>query len=236
MNYSFEIVDFDSNLFGFKVAQITNIELGHVNEIISQLKQQGIRYATYRLPSDNFSLIHEMERKGFVMLDGVADLSVNIDSVAIEAAGDNIRQAEAKDITQLRKIAGEAFLLNRFYWDPIIPKEKVPMIYEQWIENSVLGKAADGVLVSQAQGQITGFVTLEKKGHIPLLAVSADFQGKGLARQLLNAAFNKFKSWQVEQVTIATTMLNVAALRTYSSAGFKIVGSRLTFRWASEDI
>ncbi len=236
MNYSFEIIDFDSKLFGFKVASITHVNNGEAAKLIEELKRSEVSYATYRLPSDNFLLIHQLEREGFVMLDGVVDLSVNIDNVTIGAVENNIRQAGAKDITQLRKIAGEAFLLNRFYWDPVIPKDKAPIIYEQWIENSVLGKAADYVLISEVQGQITGFITLEKKGHIPLLAVSGEFQGKGLSRELLNAAFSKFQEWKVGKVTIATTLLNIQAIRSYLTAGFTIIGSRFTFRWASKDV
>lgn len=248
MKYSFEIDEFDSKLFGFKVAKITHIENDGVADVVDALKKQEIDYATYRLPADNFSLIHAMEQAGFVLVDGVIDFIISVKDITISPVSSVvIYEAKKEDIKALRKIAGEAFILNRFYWDPVIPKEKAPLIYESWIENSIIGQAADCVLVAEVEKQIAGFVTLEKKGpsahsissgqassgqgHIPLLAVSADFQGQGVAKQLLNGAFATFRTWQIEQITIATTMLNVAALRAYSSAGFKITGSRLTFRW-----
>lgn len=242
MNYSFEVVDLDTNLFGFKVAKIISIDdygnsdtlCKRVCQLIVALKQAKVAYATYRLSSNAFPIIHAIEREGFVIVDGVVDLSANINDMPIGVVKDNIREAKVEDINNLKKIAEETFLLNRFYWDPIIPKDKAPFIYGAWVENSVIGKEADCVFIIKEKEKIVGFITLEKKGHIPLIAVASDFQGKGIAKILLNAAFTRFRKWGVKQINIETTFLNLPALRAYLAIGFIIVGSRFTFRWSDK--
>ena len=91
---------------------------------------------------------------------------------------------------------------------------------------------ADSVLVFEENGEILGYVTLQKSGQIPLIGVSPKAQGRGIARALLNAAFTKFKKWGIEKVSIDTQAGNIPALRAYQGVGFKIVDSHLTFRWA----
>lgn len=237
MRYSWELLDFDTKLFGFRVAKITDVEKGVVESLITDLKKKKIQYATYRLPAENLPLVHELERAGFIVVDGLISLRIDLKGVTLSLIEKNIREAKREDIPELRKIARGAFLLNRFYNDPLIPKDKAPLVYERWIENSVLGKKADKVLLFEKE-EIAGFVTLEKKGlpgnwrgRIPLVAVSKNYQGKGIARKLINAALARFKEWGVENVEIDTAMFNIAALRAYQACGFKIVNSHLTFSW-----
>lgn len=242
IDYSWEHSPFDTEILGFVVAKIKNIKSGNVTSLVTDLKKNKVLYATYRLPANSFSLIYELEKAGFIIVDGLISLNIDLREVILLPIEKNIREAKRKDVQKLKRIAREAFFLNRFYTDPIIPKDKAPLVYEKWIENSVLGKKADKVLLFE-EGEIAGFIskackaigfiTLEKQGRIPLVAVSKDFQGKGIARKLINAALAQFKKWGVKEIQISTAMFNIPALRVYQACGFKIVESYFTFRWSS---
>lgn len=239
IDFSWEHSPFDTKIFGFPVAKIKNIKPGNVASLVTDLKKNKVLYATYRLPANSLSLIHELERAGFIVVDGLISLSIDLKEVTLSPIEKNIREAKREDIPELRRIARGAFLLNRFYNDSLIPKDKAPLVYEKWIENSVLGKKADKVLLFE-EGEIAGFITLEKKdltagrqGRIPLVAVSKDFQGKGIAKKLINTAFNKYRRWGVKEIKISTAMFNIPAIRLYQSCGFKVANSHLTFRWAN---
>lgn len=233
MKYSWDLLTFDTRLFGFKTAKINFVEAGSVRELISDLVQEKIEYATYRLPANNFSLVRELEQAGFLLVDGLLSLELDLKNMQLLSVDRNIREAKEQDIKDLREIAGRMLIANRFYNDPIIPKEKARQLYEDWAENSVHKKKADRVLVLEEDRKILGFITLEKLGRIALVAVDKNSQGKGIAKKIINAGLSIFKKWGVQKVYIETAIFNISALRAYQACGFKIASSYLTFRWSN---
>lgn len=240
MSYSWKKVDFDTHLFGFKVAKIENIQQGYVNKLIADLEKGNIVYATYRLPADNFPLIHQLEDNGFRLVDGLLAFEKKLNHKIKMMLNGNIREASNKDLPQLTKLADGIFTATRFYNDPFIPKKKADELYVKWVENSLKGEKADLVIVwedsSASSGQvgILGFITLKKDGHLPLIGVAKEAQGKGIGKKLLQAALVKLNEWNVEKAKIETQLTNIPAKRAYQAAGFKIVSSYLTFRWKIE--
>lgn len=241
MNYSFAEDSFDSKIFGFKVAKISSIDDSgspqdleeNVNELLSDLKKNEFVYATYRIEANKFPLIHALEVKGFMLVDGLISLELKT-SDAAEEDSIEIREAKDGDKKSLEELASSSFFLNRVFNDPFIPKDKARDFYKTWLDNSLSGEAADLVLV-YGKEEIEGFTTLQKKGHIPLTAVSEKSRGKGIAKKLTKATFPYFKKWGASEILIETQMGNVPALRAYQSCGFKIINSHLTFRWVNSD-
>jgi dTDP-4-amino-4,6-dideoxy-D-galactose acyltransferase len=229
MKYSWKLQDFDTNLFGFKTAKIISLTDESVVELLGELKGKNIVYATYRLKASDFSSIHALEKNGFLLVDGT--LALELSEYKADESSENIRLAELNDISALRQLAGNVFSGTRFYVDPVILKEKADELYATWIENAVKGIAADSVLIWEENEKILGFVTLQKKGHIDLIAVSKDAQGKGIGRKLVQATFKYFKDWGVKTIALETQTTNIAALRTYQACGFKITNAFLTYRW-----
>lgn len=239
MKYLWELVDFDTKLFGFKTAKITHVESGSVENLIDELKQSGIQYATFRIPANNFPLIHELERAGFVLVDGILSFEQELTGVSTYHQDKNIREARKTDKEKLRTIAGLIFSLARFYSDPFIPKEKASELYMRWVDNSLLRKIADLVLVYAQKREILGFITLQKKGrvgYIPLVGVAEKSQGKRIARKLITASIIRFKEWKMDKVKVETQMINIAAIRAYLACGFKVVNSYFTFSWSNKKV
>ena len=241
MNATFKSDAFDSKIFGFRVAKILSINDSikpssvdqSIKDLIRDLIKNKFVYATYRVAANKFPLIHSLEKNGFILVDGLISLEVNIEDVVFEDVPE-VRIANKKDKKNLESIASSSFYLNRVFNDSVIPKNKANDFYKTWVGNSLSGKAADLVLVWE-DNKIRGFTTLEKSGHIPLTAVSSEARGKGIAKKLTKATFPYFKKWKVKRILIETQMGNIPALRAYQASGFKIINSHLTFRWASKD-
>lgn len=231
MKYSLKVDDFDSSVFGFKVAKINDLDSDSVKNLVRDLKKKKISYATIRVIANDFQLIHSLEQSGFILVDGLISLSIDVSFLKFKVSRE-VRDAKISDLLQLKRLTTNLYSNTRITNDPRT-KPHTNKYYISWVENSVKDEAADSVLIWEERAEILGYVTLQKKGQIPLIGVSEKARGKGIARSLLNAAFAKFKEWSVEKVNIDTQMGNIPALRAYQGSGFKIVGSYLTFRWAS---
>ncbi len=235
MKYSWEFDKFDSEIFGFKVAKIRSLEAGSIKDLIKDLGKNKVKYATFRLESNNFKIIHTLEKSGFILVDGLIRLSFKTSVMKGEKISNEIRKATDNDLGELKELTSRLFSTGRVMNDSFIPKNKARQFYVRWIENSILGKAAESVLVWEEGRKILGYITLMKSGQIPLLGVSEKARGKGTGKKLINAALLEFKEWGVENIILETQIDNISALRLYQSCGFKIVNSFLTLRWAEDD-
>ncbi len=241
MSYSWEISSFDSEIFGQKVARITSNNKVKtrlhktLKSLIEDLKESKIWYATYRVNANFYHIIHELEKYDFLLVDGLITLETMPDNKQIEYLPKQIRHAKTKDIKQLLKISGSVFAVTRYYHDPLIPKEKADIVYQKWVTNSLSEKSSKMVLVWEKNKKILGLTTLDKKGQIILLGVSEKVRGKGIGRELIKGALNKFRELKRERVIVETQITNIPALRLYQSLGFKIIDSFLTYRWYRPD-
>lgn len=240
--FNWKMDSFDSEILGYKVAKIETSKLGvnkneiskEVSRLIKDLESNLIYYATSRVSSDNFFLIQALEKKGFHLVDGLIALSTNI-SGRVSQDYKNILKADYNDLNQLKNIAGEIFSgLTRYYHDPYISDDKSRAVYRSWIENSLNGKVADLVLVCKENSIVHGFITLSKKGQVPLIGVSEKARGRGVGKALLGSALDIFKKWRIENVRIETQMSNIPALSLYQSQGFNITSSYFTLAWTKE--
>ncbi len=232
MKNSWKLDDFDSEIFGFRVAKIKVLDSKNVADLIKDLIKNKVKYATCRVESNNFSTIQVLEKSGLVLVDGLISLGINTLSTKIVAVASRIREANKNDLGQLKSLTWGLYSVSRVYNDPLISQDKADKFYIKWIENSILGQAADLVLAWDQDGKILGYVTLKKTGSIPLIGVSKQARGKGIAKELVKASLFKFKQWGVGEVIVETQMANIAALRLYQDCGFKVVDSFLTLRWA----
>lgn len=237
-SFHWNIEDFDTEIFGFTTAKITYIrpDVGkialdkRVEDLIQELKKQNVKYATYRLSSHLFHLIHALEEHGFLLVDSLVHLQAKIDAELKTFHDKNIVGATKKDLRELKRIIRTMYSNTRFYNDPVIAP-KADKVYMKWIENSLAGLAADSVFAYKQNGKIFGFISFDKNGHIPLLGVTEAARGKGIGAALVRSVLNKFQKINIENATTNTSISNIPALGLYQSCGFKIVKAYLTFAW-----
>jgi ribosomal protein S18 acetylase RimI-like enzyme len=102
-----------------------------------------------------------------------------------------------------------------------------------------LRRDPEGVIVAEERGQILGFVStwIDREagiGHIPNLSLIPAARGRGLGRELLVQAMNRFREKGVSHAKIETLVQNAVGNRLYPSLGFREVARQVHFVAALE--
>lgn len=242
--YLWEKSAFDSEALGVSAAKILEIRnetpkqvRANVEALIHELTEANVQYAVYRIPAAEYSTIQCVEKQGFVMVDGVITLNMPVPPIGA-FSNEFIGEALPEDYAQLSLLSGSVFRGgSRYYHDAWIPERTADAVYRKWMKNSLEGTVADSVLVWRERGKILGFITLQKKekrGDIPLIGVSSVARGKGIGKHLIHAAVSMCTKWRMSEVSVATQVTNIPALRLYQSCGFSITASYVTLRWLRE--
>ena len=83
-------------------------------------------------------------------------------------------------------------------------------------------------LAASIDNNIVGFVICSVKGdslHIHRLAVSPEYQGRGIGTSLIEHLFNKCNEHNIMYVTLKSKKTNDKAQRFYERRGFKKIGT-----------
>lgn len=91
-----------------------------------------------------------------------------------------------------------------------------------------------GVFVAEREGQVVGYITTWQDreagiGHIPNIAIAAEFRGHGLGRQLIEHALNHFRRGGLSHAKIETLVQNEVGNHLYRSLGFREVARQIHF-------
>lgn len=226
----FQLLDWDSEFFGFAVARIlpdkmSSAELG---QTIASLKEHRVGLAYWASdPNDEESQKAARSGDGF-LADRKVTYVIDVGRVADPVAGTEWITEEYGDplpCGELEALAVRAGTYSRFKVDPRMPDGKSAELYKMWIRNSVKKTLADAVLVIRDAGRIAGMVTLGEKqgrGDIGLLAVAVGMQGRNIGVSLVRAGqrWARGKGYRFAQVV--TQGENVAACRLYEKCGYTI--------------
>lgn len=223
MKSTFEILDWDSQFFGFKVAKIKSNALIEENqeELLSKMSKKGIKLGYYFSP---VPLPSKMDSEYFDI--NLVDKKVPlVKPLAEYKRNPKVREYTKRDAEdKLIELAQLAGIHTRFNKDPNIPKEKYEELFRVWVEKSVSKEMATDVLVYMEENEIVGFTTiqLQKKGpYVSLLAVQKEHEGKGVSVALMNAIENILVSRRHTHVYGATQMDNRKAMVVYQRYGLR---------------
>ena len=236
----FEILSWDSDVFGFPVARVSAAD--HRSDLVNILqdaRRNGVRLAY---------LLTEDDRVARAASDaGGTMVSERVTFVRPLTSADAQRESPPGDAGVVEKwpgtaptpefleLAREAGLHSRFRIDPGIPAGVFERIYDAWITNSLNRTIADEVLVTRENSSITGLVTVGEKGgraDIGLLAVGKGARGRGLGRALVEAALSWGVARKCGEAQVVTQRENVAACRLYESCGYRVErGERVFHFW-----
>ena len=230
---TYQLLPWDSDFFGFKVARILAKNLGTpaLKEILGALREENVVLSYWAAdPDDEDSARAARECRGFFV-----DRKVTF---ALETAA--LRQrlpllastALVEEFTggiptpELEALAVQAGEYSRFRVDPRIPEDRFLELYRLWIRKSVTGELAEKVLVVRNEaGTVVGMVTAGDKdgrGDIGLLAVADSVRGRSFGVGLVAAA----QQWALDRgystAQVVTQGDNVAACRLYEKCGYHI--------------
>lgn len=226
----YEMLTWDSELFGFGVARITRSDpsLQELLRFLDTLRQAGVRlvyWPSSRLVPEHESVLGSFDgrmvdlKTTFVTdLHDHASLAPN-SSFRVDCYGES---TASPDLIALAIQAGEH---SRFAVDPKIPRTKFVELYTTWIQKSVARTRAADVLVARSGDDIAGMITVGTtgpRGQIGLVAVDRKWRGRMAGETLIRAALDWFARKGLDAAQVVTQGSNLAAVRLYSKCGFSI--------------
>jgi len=223
----FEMLDWDSAFFGFKVARIIppSLAADKLAGVLTQLRQQQVTLAYWFSVDDDSSRKVAAEHDGFFVGTRVTYTSA-LNPTPPSSAAEAITSYQAADVVpELASLALAAGEYSRFRVDPQFPAEKFKALYATWLRRSVQKEIADDILVwKDPEGKIGGMVTVgqkEGRGDIGLIAVAPEFRGHHVGQDLLEAAQLSLVGRGLRLVQVVTQGENISACRLYEKCGYQ---------------
>ena len=224
----FEILEWDSQFFGWKVARLNDpkLSVSELPPVLSALNAQGARlvyWARAEALNDD-----EAVALGGRLVDEKTTYAMDLRSCPDIALAD-VQGVEPHDPSMpkadLIALALQSAAYSRFGVDPDIPTEKAQGLYRIWMERSLRREIAQEVLVLREGERVVGMVTLgEKSGRadIGLIAVDASSRGKQHGQKLVRAAQQWFVAQGHERAQVVTQGRNAPACRLYEKCGYAL--------------
>ncbi len=237
-------LEWDSKIFGFKVGRIEHLVLladdreneRFIRKIVSDCRKEKYRHISCRLGNKDFSALRILEKQGFniadIQLTLVADMRSG-DTPVFPKHGCKIRKARISDLNILKEILKSGFTDTRFVADTRFAKDRVDLLYVQWLENSLRDnkKEVFVVLDSFCSPDPMGFCICSfdhnsndilglKLAAIDLIFIGENQRGRGIGRAFLSLVLKQLNT-KVDRVEIRTQVSNIPAIRAFMKGGFK---------------
>ena len=245
-------LEWDSTIFNFKVAKITDLygtrfseKLALIKEIIVFAKNDGYKLVTCRVDAGDIFSIHALEEVGFKWVDGMNIFLCDSDEKQFESSSgsqtdENIGVLKNKDFDSLKKIKELVLTFSkkgRLHNDPRISSNQVKDFYLSLFE-SLVKENRPLMLVSRKNEKIVGFAlgtedtVLQKYltsslGYLWMISVDETFTGRGVGQRLFQAFIKKFSN-KMQLIEIGTQMNNYKALNLYARSGMKMISALVT--------
>jgi dTDP-4-amino-4,6-dideoxy-D-galactose acyltransferase len=228
---NFDILPWDSQLFGFNVAKILPVDpkLPDFEKLFSEMKKQTVKLA-YWQTSLTFDQQKEISKRYNGLLVDLKTtyskiLSPNVDAAYFKTDMKVIPFSGNLPDDNMYNIALQCGEYSRFRVDPKISYSIFEKLYKTWIEKSASKELADDILIYKIDNNLAGLITVYVKdfvGHIGLVGVDSNYRGQGIGNKLISASENYFKKAKCKSIEVITQGLNKAACTLYEKNDFSI--------------
>ncbi|HEV7524032.1 MAG TPA: GNAT family N-acetyltransferase [Acidimicrobiia bacterium] len=223
-----EVLPWDSDFFGVKVARINAADPREITAADQWCRAQRVDVAYLLLPVEEPAVLRHAEALAFGFVDIRIELAVARERFSPPAERDTgaitIRHHNPADIPALEEIAASAHRDSRFYADGRFATERCDALYATWIRRD---STEDGrhVLIAEHGGDVAGYLSYHFTGEgaaasavIDLVGVNAEHRGVGIGRALVEAGVDAGLRGAA-RVEVVTQGRNRAAQRLYQGAG-----------------
>lgn len=228
MNTNYNILDWDSQFFGYKIAcmKAWKLETKRLHEIIGDLYKNKISLVyCYSNPNDKISNKSLLNICG-TLTDQKITFCKHVKTDNNFLWPDYIKPYRLNYASnKLKLLSLQSGLYSRFNVDPNFINNEYEKLYLEWIDKSVKKYISKEILVYYKDNDEKGFVTLDidaELGTIGLFAVDELERGKSIGKNLMNAALHYFEGKNVVRVEVVTQKTNIIACEFYNSMNFKI--------------
>lgn len=231
------LLDWDSRFFGVPIGRIDivpeNLNPGALAAALRSAENLKLACLYLQAPFVSPDVTAFCARPDFLLVDIKTVLSkIPTPETSPEEPEYAIVPPEEAHHPVLEDIAETISRTSRFCFDPHFGRAGAARLYRTWLQNSLSGGFASHFLVAVRDGRPEGFITLRTKDgapHIDLLGVAGEARGRGVGGRLIRAAEARVEAGGGDRLDVVTQGHNVAALRTYQAAGFRIVSSNLFY-------
>jgi len=213
-----------------------------LEQVQMEAHDRGVWHLSARIDSSDLSSLHALEEAGFITVDTIISVALDLATHGIDAVPQDfqIRPATSDDAERVAELARTAFVYDRFHSDPFISSERADELHAAWLRSACTGKA-DVVMLAEDTTGLLGFIsgTLQREtrkqlgrmvGTASLAASAEPARGRGVAYALMMNCLNWFREQGCEIVDSGTQVRNLAALALFQKCGFRIVGSSISLR------
>lgn len=223
----FQILNWDSIFFGYKIAKIvaSNLNQDELKNLLTKFNNLNIKLVYWFIdPADERSNEAAKNNKGF-LADAKITYKISLSNYNFQKLDNQHLQSYLdKPINEnILSLALQSGFYSRYKQDKKFIHNEFIRLYTTWIERSLNGEIAKDVIVYLDNESEKGLVTLEVKdnyGNIGLLAVDKKYRGKSIGKQLISAALIKFRAYGINKVKVTTQKKNIAACKFYEKIGF----------------
>lgn len=238
MNSLCEVLEWDSNFFGFRIARLIGIPRSNaeMSGVLSWCTAERIRCLYYLAPSNDAEVMRIADEHRFAFVD--IRITLERRSACATEPSCVVRPVKDEDLPDIAAIAKAAHTDSRFYYDSGFPRERCDELYRLWIEKSCKG-FAQRVLVAEYDGKPAGYLTCHcygEIGRIGLVGVADWARGAGLGQQLVASSLEFFQGCGTQDAQVVTQGRNTSAQRLYQRWGFLTRSVELWYhRWFPEN-
>ena len=232
----------DEARFGVRSAKANDLTEACLPEVLGFCEREKVRFLIARCAASELSLVHKLEREGFLLMDTLIHCRHNNLAalpVPPDPAGIRIRTIQAGEEGDVRDLAEEAYrdYDGHYHADPRLDRKPCREAYADWALRSCQSRGDGGeVFVAETADGLVGFGTVHlltpHEGEAMLSGVAVHAQGRGIYRLLMTRCMEWSRDCGAQTMLFTTQITNVAVQKVWARLGFEPVGFSYTFhRW-----
>lgn len=234
------MVPWDSEIFGYPVAQISRFELAEDAQptpILAEFEiwcaERDVRLISCRLDHLRLRESMALEDAGFRFVETVYHPRFDaFADIAAPTRGIQVAEATPSDIARIEDVAYSAFSTGRFLLDHRLPPELSRRRYATWVRRS-FGSPGQTVLKAESEGELVGFFIVEhrsdKSVYWHLTAIAPEWQGKGMGIRVWRTLLLRHAGEGATAVETTISGHNLAVINLYARLGFSFASAQMTF-------
>jgi len=238
-------VPWDSEIFGFPVAQIAEIRVNdpiraaaELQPFLAWLEQENIHLASCRMPFDRLRESMLLEQAGFRFVEmAIHPHLAKLQAYPCSDQGLCVERATDADLPGIEAIAAHTFGYERYHADPRLDHALADERYRIWVNNSNLHPSQRLYKICEGEDLVAFFVTENKPDGLcywHLTAVAPAFQGRGYGKRVWRQMLHLHQQEGMERIGTTIAGGNVPVLNLYASLGFRFQTPDVTLHWLRE--
>jgi len=232
------VLAWDSDFWGFPIGKLEHsiLRKNLADNAFDWCQTNRIRCLYFAADGSDAETLQCAYQAGFQFVDVRVEMETYAHKGdAMEHPELSVRPVAETDLEAIKAIARSAHCDTRFFKDLNFERVKCAKLYEKWIERDFEVGQLLGFFPHQ-RANAGGYVTFTREcpeiARIGLIAVAESLRGCGGGRMLLSAAMSAAAELGAKKIRVATQGTNVAALKLYEKAGFRVSDVKIWFhRW-----